>query len=168
MTQVSVTDVEWKAYYPGVLGEIIKLHATYYHQYWGFDISFETQEGKELCEFMSRFNTESDGLWTAVVRGRFAGAIAIDGYFSRTEGARLRWFIVEPDLQGLGIGRELIRKAVAFSRSAGHKKTYLWTFEGLDAARILYERQGFRLAELREVNQWGGIIREQKFELVFD
>ncbi len=134
-------------------------------RYWSFDVSFETQEGRELCEFMARFNPESDGLWTAVANDRFAGSVAVDGYFSSTEGARLRWFIVEPAFQGLGIGRDLIRKAVEFSRSAGHKKIYLWTFEGLDAARCLYERAGFRLAEMREVNQWGDIIREQKFEL---
>ncbi len=167
MRPVTVADVQWKGYYPGALGEIIRLHAVYYHDYWSFDVSFETQEGRELCEFMARFNPKSDGLWTAVAKGRFAGSVAIDGHNSSTEGARLRWFIVEPTFQGLGIGRDLIRKAVEFSRAAGHKKIYLWTFEGLDAARHLYEQQGFRLTEVREVNQWGGIIREQKFLLEF-
>ena len=68
---------DFKGYYPGVLGEITRLHAVYYHDNWGFDMSFETQEGKELCEFMSRFNREKDGLWTAAVDEKFAGAIAI-------------------------------------------------------------------------------------------
>ena len=51
----------------------------YYHQHWGFDISFEAQEGKELCEFMSRFDLEKDVLWTAVIDEKFAGSVAIDG-----------------------------------------------------------------------------------------
>ena len=155
-----------KGYYPGVLGEITRLHAVYYHENWRFDISFETQEGKELCEFMSRFDPAKDGLWTAVVDEKFAGSVAIDGRLTQTEGARLRWFIVDPTCRGFGLGKILVRKAVEFCRSAGHKRIYLWTFKGLEAARRIYERGGFRLTEEREVEQWGGILKEQRFDLV--
>ena len=41
----------------------------------------------------------------------------------------------------------------------------LWTFAGLDAARRLYERAGFRLAEERRGTQWGIEVTEQRFEL---
>jgi GNAT superfamily N-acetyltransferase len=150
-------------YFPGVAGKIIELHAVYYHDNWGFDISFETQVGRELSEFLSRFDPATDGFWAALADGDFAGAVAIDG--SQTEGARLRWFIVRPDLQGTGIGTALIRAAVDFCRTVGHKKVFLWTFKGLDAARSLYERAGFILTEEHEVAQWGNIITEQKFEL---
>ena len=51
-------DVELTGYYPGVLGKITELHAVYYHEHWEFDISFETQVGMELCEFMSRFRVK--------------------------------------------------------------------------------------------------------------
>jgi GNAT superfamily N-acetyltransferase len=155
-----------KGYYPGVLGEITRLHAVYYYDNWGFDISFETQEGKELCAFMSRFNSEKDGLWTAVVDEKFVGSVAIDGRLTETEGARLRWFIVDPTYQGLGLGKILAKKAVEFCRSAGHKSIYLWTFQGLEAARRIYEGEGFILTEEREVDQWGGLIKEQRFDLV--
>ena len=155
-----------RGYYPGVLGEITRLHAVYYHDQWGFDISFEAQEGKELCEFMSRFNREKDGLWTAVVDEKFAGSVAIDGRLAETEGARLRWLIVDPTCQGLGLGKILVKKTVEFCRSAGHKRIYLWTFQGLEAARHVYEREGFILTEEREVDQWGGLITEQRFDLV--
>ncbi|MBF0527651.1 MAG: HAMP domain-containing histidine kinase [Deltaproteobacteria bacterium] len=37
------TETELVGYYPGVVGRIIQEHATYYHQNWSFDISFETQ-----------------------------------------------------------------------------------------------------------------------------
>jgi GNAT superfamily N-acetyltransferase len=150
-------------YFPGVVGKITELHAVYYHDNWGFDISFETQVGRELSEFLSRFNPAVDGFWAAVSNGAFAGAIAIDG--SQPEGARLRWFIVQPELQGTGIGTTLIREALDFCKAAGHKKVFLWTFKGLDAARALYERVGFALSEEHEVTQWGQTITEQKFEL---
>jgi GNAT superfamily N-acetyltransferase len=156
-------EVDLMGYFPGVVGKITELHAVYYHDHWGFDISFETQVGRELSEFLSRFDPAMDGFWAAVQDGDFAGAIAIDG--SQPEGARLRWFIVRSDLQAAGIGTALIRTAVDFCTAVGHKKIFLWTFKGLDAARTLYERAGFVLTEEHEVAQWGRVIKEQKFEL---
>ena len=47
------SDVPLLGYYPGVVGRIIELHAVYYYENWGFDISFETQVGRELSEFMA-------------------------------------------------------------------------------------------------------------------
>ena len=165
MKETRTHKVALTGYFPGVLGKITELHAVYYHEHWGFDISFETQVGMELCEFMRRFRQESDGFWAAVVNGDFGGAIAIDGNRAHEEGARLRWFIVDPTLQGSGIGGKLIQTAIEFCRNAGHKEVFLWTFEGLDSARSLYERHGFCLSEEHTVDQWGTRIREQKFVL---
>lgn len=159
--------VEYVGYYPGALGQIIAAHALYYHEHWGLDLSFEVQEACELAEFLKRYRSDLDGLWVARVDNRFAGAIAIDGSRTDEEGARLRWFIVEPQYHGLGIGRVLIEKAVAFCREAGHGKVFLWTFRGLEPARHLYEQFGFRLAQQHEIHQWGQLILEQKFELSF-
>jgi GNAT superfamily N-acetyltransferase len=160
-----MVDVTFSSYYPGVIGEITRLHATYYHEHWGFDISFETQVGKELSEFMQDFREELDLLVAALVNGRFAGAIAVDGHSQIAGEARLRWFIVHPDFQGLGLGLKLIEQAMGFSRRAGFRKVILWTFQGLDSARRLYEGAGFTLTEQHSVKQWGSTIVEQKFEL---
>lgn len=160
--------LQLNGYFPGVVGKITELHAVYYHEHWGFDITFETQVGRELSLFMSNFVSDRDGFWTAFHGKSFAGSIAIDGGLGGTEGARLRWFIIAPEFQGRGIGRELIRAAIEFCRDAGYKKVFLWTFRGLEAARKLYEEAGFRLTEESEVDQWGSRITEQKFELVFD
>jgi len=164
--EAGITAVQFTGYYPGVLGRITELHAAYYHQHWGFDLSFEIQVAGELSEFMSRFRAERDGLWIAQFDSRFAGAIAIDGDLSDTEGARLRWFIVDPSIHGQGVGRKLIKKAIEFCRNVGHRKVFLWTFKGLDSARRLYELEGFRICERHEVDQWGQRIQEQKFELI--
>ncbi len=152
-------------YFPGVVGKITELHAVYYYENWGFDITFETQVGRELSEFMRDLEPGRDGFWTAKVDGRFAGAVAIDGSLKSTEGARLRWFIVGPSFQGRGIGKALLRAAIRFCEETGQRTIFLWTFKGLDAARSLYEAEGFVLAEEHEVRQWGSTIREQKFVL---
>lgn len=157
--------IELTGYYPGVMGKIIQLHATYYGEHWGLDITFETQVAGEISDFLARFDPARDGFWVARRDDRFAGSVSIDASQSRTEGARLRWFIVEPEFQGLGIGASLIATAVDFCHRAGHRKVFLWTFQGLDAARRLYERYGFRLAAEHPGEQWGTWVNEQKFEL---
>jgi len=158
-------EIEISGYSAGVVGKITEIHAVYYHENWGFDASFETQVGRELSEFVSKFDKDRDGLWVAAHKGTFAGAIAIDGENAFTDGARLRWFIVVPEFQKCGIGKELILRAVEFCKRKGFPKVYLWTFEGLTKARNLYEAANFQLCEEHEIAQWGQTIREQKFEL---
>jgi GNAT superfamily N-acetyltransferase len=160
---MNAVDVNITDYFPGAIGKITELHAVYYFQNWGFDLSFEAQVARELSEFLVRFDQHSDFFQTAFSGDTFAGAIAIDG--QQEEGARLRWFIVDPVYQGQKIGDLLIRNAVDFCKNANHKKIFLWTFQGLDAARKLYEKHCFRLTEEHSVRQWGQLINEQKFEM---
>lgn len=165
MGESDLQDLEIRGYYPGVVGKITALHAIYYYENWGFDVSFETQVGRELSEFVARFDSVRDGFWVATIKGQFAGAIAIDGQNAYDEGARLRWFIVAPEFQGGGIGRELILRAIEFCKHKRFPRVYLWTFEGLNSARKLYEAVDFHLSEENEEHQWGQTIKEQKFEL---
>ena len=161
-----MTEIKIHGYYPGVAGKITEIHAVYYHEHWGFDVSFETQVGGELSIFFSEFDENRDGFWAATTSDKFAGAVAIDGHNVVAEGARLRWFIVDPEFQGAGLGKRLISRAVRFCKDKKYSKIFLWTFEGLDAARRLYEGHNFRLCETHEIDQWGQKIMEQKFELI--
>jgi diaminobutyrate acetyltransferase len=157
-------DVVFSGYFPGAPGQILDAHGRYYGEVWGFDASFEIQEGRELSEFIARFVEGRDFLSVARFGEAFAGSIAVDGSCGSPDGARLRWFIVPRRFQGRGIGKALISDAMAFCRSAGYGRVHLWTFSGLDAARYLYEKQGFRLVAERAVRQWGReVVREQKF-----
>jgi GNAT superfamily N-acetyltransferase len=163
-----MTEIVIGGYYPGVVGKITEIHAVYYHEHWGFDVSFETQVGRELSVFMSEFDDDRDGFWVATRGGKFAGSIAIDGHNTPADGARLRWFIVDPEFQNAGLGQELIARAVEFCKQKKYPKIFLWTFEGLDAARRLYEQQHFQLSETHDADQWGRRIKEQKFELILE
>ncbi|MGW8186521.1 MAG: GNAT family N-acetyltransferase [Desulfobacterales bacterium] len=165
MSPTSTDRLEFQGYAPGTIGRITEAHAVYYYEYWGFDVSFETQVAREFSEFVSNFQVDRDGLWVVVRDGRYAGSIAIDGKRADIEGARLRWFIVVPNHQGSGIGRALIQEAVAFCRARRYPLIFLWTFEGLTRARRLYEEIGFRLVQAHAVRQWGQRITEQKFVL---
>ena len=158
-------NVELSGYVPGAIGRIAELHGTYYHKHWGFHLFFESKVAIELSEFLRRFKEASDGFWVASVGEKIVGAIAIDGANHDSQGAHLRWFIVAPENQGHGIGCKLLKEAIEFCRKKKSGRVYLWTFSGLDPARHLYERFGFKLCEEREGNQWGRTVTEQRFEL---
>jgi GNAT superfamily N-acetyltransferase len=159
-------DVKLSGYIPGAIGRIAENHGTYYHKHWGFDLFFESKVAIELSEFLRRLNETQDGFWVASLGEKIVGAIAIDGVNHEGKGAHLRWFIVAPENQGQGIGKILIEEAIQFCRRKKFGKIYLWTFGGLNPARHLYEKFGFKLCEQLEGNQWGRIVTEQRFELI--
>ena len=163
---ISMNTIQFTGYVPGVVGKITELHGVYYYENWALDISFETQVGRELSEFLAEFQPGKDGLWVANVAGTFAGSVAIDGGDAAIQGARLRWFIVAPAFQGSGIGKALLEESIQFCKEAGYKRVFLWTFEGLETARYLYESVGFRLCQEHEIRQWGQDIKEQRFDLI--
>jgi len=159
-------DVELSGYIPGAIGRIAELHGTYYCKHWGFDLFFESKVAIDLSEFLRRLHEVHDAFWVASVGEKIVGAIAIDGANHNSKGAHLRWFIVAPENQGHGIGKTLLKEAIKFCRKKKFGRVYLWTFAGLDPARHLYERFGFKLCEEREGNQWGRTVTEQRFELI--
>ena len=153
------------SYVPGAIGRITELHGSYYHQHADFGLYFESKVACELSEFLRRYDSARDGIWLALSHGRIEGSIVIDGGDAETEGAHLRWFIVSDSLRGNGVGSKLITAALDFCRRRKYKKIYLWTFEGLNAARHLYEKYGFRMTRQQLGNQWGSEVNEQRFEL---
>ena len=152
-------------YIPGAIGRVTELHGTYYSRNWGFGLFFEAKVATELSEFLCRFDKTRDGFWVAEDYGKIAGSVSIDGIEGKTKGARLRWFIVDPEMHGRGTGRMLMREAVLFCKTANHSKIYLTTFAGLDPARRLYEAFGFVLCGEWEDAHWGKPVMAQKFEL---
>ncbi len=150
---------------PGALGRIAELHALHYSRHWSFGLYFEAKVASGLAEFLPRLDPARDGLWTLRLEGQVMGSIAIDGAKAATEGAHLRWFIVHESLHGQGHGSRLLRTALDFCAACRHPRVFLWTFQGLDPARRLYEKHGFRLAEELPGQQWGMPVVEQRFEL---
>jgi RimJ/RimL family protein N-acetyltransferase len=160
-------ETELIGYFPGAIGRVTELQATYYHTHWNMGLYFEARAATELSAFLSRFDPARDGAWIARVKDEVVGAIFIDGIDGDGEGARLRWFIIAPAYQGHGLGNRLMGEAVGFCKKAGYRRVYLTTFSGLNAARHLYEKFGFRLYHEADGSHLTGnsSLTEQKFVL---
>ncbi|MCB2149375.1 MAG: GNAT family N-acetyltransferase [Deltaproteobacteria bacterium] len=153
-----------RGYIPGAIGRIAELHGTYYATHWGFGLFFEAKVATELSAFLTAYNPDRDALWVATIDGRVEGGIVIDGSHAAESGAHLRWFILSDALRGKGIGRRLIDRAVDFCMGKAYRRIFLWTFEGLDVARHLYESVGFSLTRQQKGSGWGTEVNEQMFE----
>lgn len=149
---------------PGAIGRIVELHARDYHGLVGFGLAFEARVAREMCSFCERFDAARDGMWLAMDGERIEASITIDGLHAGEEGAHLRWFIASDQARSTGIGGVLMQAAMAFCDAQGYRRVHLDTFEGLDAARRLYERHGFRLVHQQRGAQWGREVNEQRFE----
>ena len=152
-------------YTPGLLGRLVTLHARYYSTLVGFDLPFEAKVAGGIADFLPRLSHPANGTWWVDRDGEIAGGISIDGEDLGEGVAHLRWFILDPVLHGTGLGNTLLETALDHCRAQGFARVDLWTFSGLDAARALYEKHGFRLTEEGPGAQWGKEMKEQKFSL---
>ncbi|NIO03802.1 MAG: GNAT family N-acetyltransferase [Proteobacteria bacterium] len=139
------------------------LHGILYSREYGLDSTFEVEVGREITEFVSQFDPQRDGFWIAEAGGHVVGAVVI---VNRKRGlAQLRWFILHPTYRGLGVGRELMTRAVGFCKGKQYKKVFLWTFDELDAAIHLYRSFGFERREKKTHQRWGRSLTEERYEL---
>nr|WP_321457329.1 helix-turn-helix domain-containing GNAT family N-acetyltransferase [uncultured Cohaesibacter sp.] len=150
-------------YRAGLIGQISSMHSQFYNKLVGFGSVFEAIVASGMSEFAGRLEKDCNEIWQVNENGRFLASIALDGEDLGNNIAHLRWFIVDASLRGQGVGRLLLEKSLDFADSFGFKETHLSTFKGLDAARHLYESNGFVLTEEKPDTTWGKEVIEQQF-----
>jgi peptidyl-dipeptidase Dcp len=84
----------------------------------------------------------------------------------RGPAAQLRYFLIEPEYRGIGLGSKLMDLYMHFFRECGYRGSYLWTTHELSTAAYLYQRHGFKLTEEKESTAFGKPLREQRYDLV--
>ena len=148
---------------PALLGQVTSMHARYYSANYGFSSVFEIKVAAEMGEFLTRIDHSSNEVWSVVRDGKILGSISMDGQDLGHGKAHLRWFIMDDAARGIGAGKQLLSTAMQFAAHQGFSEVHLWTFKGLDAARCLYEQEGFSLRHEELGNQWGTEVYEQHF-----
>jgi DNA-binding MarR family transcriptional regulator/GNAT superfamily N-acetyltransferase len=152
-----------RTHQPGDMGWIIGRHGALYAQEYGWDETFEAFVAEIAARFIRTFDPRRERCWIAERDGRNAGSVVL--MRKSTTVAQLRLLLVEPEARGLGIGRRFVGECERFARQAGYRKIVLWTNDGLDAARHLYEEAGYRLVREGPHRSFGKDLVGQYWEL---
>jgi GNAT superfamily N-acetyltransferase len=148
----------------GDAGWLIERHAVLYARDDGFDASFEALVAEILAAFIRNRDPATERAFIAVEDGRRLGSIFCV-QSGEPEVAKLRLFLLDPEVRGRGLGQRLLDACLDFAREAGYRRLRLWTHESHRAACALYARNGFRLTASRPVHSFGQDLVEQTWEI---
>ena len=148
---------------PGDIGYVIHMHGRLYKQEYDYGVSFEAYVAKGLHEFYENYDATRSRVWVCEYLGKMIGFVLL---MDRGEAAQLRYFIIEPEFRGVGLGKKLMTLYMEFLKSCNYRSSYLWTTHELKAAASLYLRHGFKLSEQKESAAFGKPLTEQRYDLV--
>lgn len=152
---------------PGDLGRIIAHHGEVYCPEYGVDSTFEADVGATISAAGRRgFPRTKEGLWIVELDGRHAGSLALteegDGL------GKVRWFVLDRQLRGHGLGRKLVAELLDEACDRGYDGLGLETFGDLRAAAHIYRSHGFELIWEQNGPRWGReVFTYQRYELSF-
>jgi len=149
----------------GDLGWAFYRQAAVYKHEFEYNQAFEFHVCEGLFPYLKNYDPKRDRMWFGVMSEQTVGFIAVHHVTDRPGWAQLRWFFVEKDFRGRGLGSRLLKRALSFSKRAGYEGVFLWTVSDLDSARRAYQKAGFKLAEEKERCDWASWAREQRWEL---
>lgn len=118
---------------------------------------------KGVIALVEKFDPEKDCMFILECDGNPSGCVAIT--HTKDNVAQLRYFFLEPEVRGLGVGTVLLNKALDFCRQKKYPHVFLWTVSAQESARILYKNAGFKLTETSENEDWGIPVIEERWDL---
>jgi len=138
-------------------------HGTLYAQTEGFDATFAPLVAGILDDFIDAHDPAVEAGWIAEAAGQPVGSIFCVRLDERT--AKLRLFLLEPQMRGQGLGKRMLAHCVDFARTCGYSRMELWTHESHKAACALYAASGWRLAASKPVHSFGVDLVEQSWKI---
>lgn len=168
-SQIAETKIV-RGYVPGVLGRCIDLCMRYFSENAGFGKTFELDMTAALESLLRRIDDPLNEAFVAVADGLVVGTIFVEGLSqpatdnqTKRKVAKIRAFIVDSNYHGRGLGRALIDQAMSFIDENDFDESQLTTYKGLDVAKTLYERAGFKVAYEGIGTTWGAEVTEQLY-----
>ncbi len=155
--------VRIRGYQPGDAQYIIHRHRDLYAQEYGLSSTFADYVDTLVTRFTSTLNPARECVLIPEMNGQRLGSIAIARADEQT--AQLRFFLLEPQARGFGLGMRLAQEALAFARNAGYTHIFLETISALTSARAIYHRLGFRIVHTQPQNNWSREVLEERWEM---
>jgi peptidyl-dipeptidase Dcp len=164
MNNISLNDISIRTELrPGDIGYVTYMHGALYNKEYNYGLQFESYVAKGLCEFHEKYNPTRNRIWACEYNGRMIGFLLL---MDRGKAAQLRYFLIDPEYRGIGLGSKLMSLYMDFLHECGYKESYLWTTHELFTAAFLYKRLGFKLTEEKESTSFGKPLKEQRYDLV--
>ncbi|WP_242443494.1 helix-turn-helix domain-containing GNAT family N-acetyltransferase [Sphingobium sp. LB126] len=149
---------------PGDLGRIVGRQAILYAQEYGWNQDYEALAARIVADFHQSFDPAREDAWVAEMDEQMVGSIFLVRGEKPTV-AKLRLLYVEPDARGAGVGKTLVEACIARARDLGYERLDLWTNSVLVAARSIYQKAGFELADEAPHHSFGHDLIGQTWSL---
>lgn len=152
---------------PGDLGAIIAHHGDVYRREHGVDSTFEAHVATAVAAAGKKgWPGPGEHVRIAELDGRHAGSLALtdegDGW------AALRFFLLDAELRGQGLGRRWVAELLEAAEIDGYAGVRLETFSDLRAAAHIYRSHGFAVTSEETGPRWGRpSVTYQRYELSF-
>lgn len=143
---------------------VISRHRILYEQEYGLSSVFGDYVEKGVHHFAQNYNSEMECMLIPEINGRPVGSVVI--VKADEETAQLRYFLLEPETRGRGLGHKLVDKALDFCQEKGYKRVFLETICFLEAARHIYASKGFKITRTHRNPSWGEDVIEERWDLV--
>ena len=148
---------------PGDLGYVTYMHGKLYKKEYNYGLHFESYVASGLHEFYETVDSSRSRGWVCEYEGKIVGFLAL---VDRGEQAQLRYFIIDPEFRGVGLGRKLMDLYVEYLKASGFKRSYLLTTKELPTAGHLYMSYGFKLTEEKPAHKpFDKDVIEQRYEM---
>jgi DNA-binding MarR family transcriptional regulator/ribosomal protein S18 acetylase RimI-like enzyme len=142
---------------------VISRHRILYEEEYGLSSVFGDYVEKGVHHFAEHYDREKECMIIPEMNGSPVGSIAIAKADDET--AHLRYFLLEPETRGRGLGHKLVDMALDFCRKKGYTHVFLETISCLETARHIYFSKGFRITESHKNSTWGKDILEERWNL---
>jgi GNAT superfamily N-acetyltransferase len=147
----------------GDLGRIIGLHGKVYDALPGYGLSFEAYVARTVAEYV--LDAGANGrIWLAERGGQLLGCSAM--ILRDSDLGQLRWILVDSSARGIGLGKDLVSRALDYARENGCFRIFLETTDGLPESQSLYETLGFEVTSDVQEELWDGVRPLIRMELL--
>lgn len=142
---------------------VISRHRVLYEKEYGLTSIFGDYVEKSVHHFSQHYDNKKECMLIPEINRHPVGSIVIAKADDET--AQLRYFLLEPETRGKGLGKRLVTMAVDFCREKGYKHVFLETICSLKAARHIYKNKGFRMTQSHKNETWGKDVLEERWDL---
>jgi DNA-binding MarR family transcriptional regulator/N-acetylglutamate synthase-like GNAT family acetyltransferase len=138
---------------PGELGWLVGRQAQLFSGAYGWNQTFEGMLAKLVAAFAATHDPQRETCWIAEQNGTVVGSALVA--MRSDQVATVRLLYVEPDVQRLGIGSQLLSECVRFAIGAGYRKLAITTAGAQREARRLFVQTGFIRAATATEQRFG-------------